>query len=112
MEMVTSWSFLMMMLLGGGGMGVPLGVPPLPEDPVLAKIAPEDCLLYFSSSGMAKPDSKSTNQTEKLFAEPEVQAAVAEVEKLIRASSRSRPRRASRRSKRWRRPALFWSRRS
>ncbi len=85
MEMVTSWSFLMMMLLGGGGMGVPLGVPPLPEDPVLAKIAPEECLLYFSSSGMAKPDSRSTNQTEKLFAEPEVQAVVAEVEKLIRA---------------------------
>jgi hypothetical protein len=74
-----------MMLFGGGGIGVPLGVPPLPEDPALAKIAPEESLLYFSSAGMAKPDARSSNQTEKLFAEPEIQKAAAEVERLIRA---------------------------
>jgi hypothetical protein len=74
-----------MMLFGAGGVGIPLGVPPLPEDPALAKIAPEDCLLYFSSAGMAKPDARSNNQTERLFAEPEVQKVAFEVEKLIRA---------------------------
>jgi hypothetical protein len=72
------------MMVYGGGVGVPLGVPPLPEDPVMAKIAPEECLLYFSSAGMAKPDPKSTNQTELLFAEPEVQHFAAQLEKLIR----------------------------
>src|SRR5437764_1119595 len=84
MEFASSWAFLMLMFAGGGG-GVPLGVPPLPEDPVLTKIAPEECLFYTSSAGMAKPDPKSTNRTEKLFAEPELQTAAAEIEKLIRA---------------------------
>jgi hypothetical protein len=80
----TSWGFLLLMLIGGGGVGFPLGVPPLPEDPALARIAPEQCLLYFSSSGMATPDGKSTNQTEKLFAEPELQRLAAGVETMIR----------------------------
>jgi hypothetical protein len=85
-DFVTSWTFFVMMLFGsGGGVGVPLGVPPLPEDPALAKVAPEECLLYFSSAGMAKPDARSTNRTERLFAEPEVRGAAAEIEKLIRA---------------------------
>src|SRR6516164_8391192 len=75
---------MMMMLVYGGGVGAPLGVPPLPEDPVMAKIAPEECLLYFSSAGMAKPDAKSTNQTERLFAEPELRTLAVEAEKLIR----------------------------
>jgi hypothetical protein len=72
-----------LLLLGGGG-GIPLGIPPLPEDPVLAKVAPEECLVYVASVGMAKPDPRSTNQTEQLFAEPEMRHLVAEVERLIR----------------------------
>ena len=84
MSVASGWAFLILMFAGSGG-GVPLGVPPLPEDPVLAKVAPEECLLYFSSAGMAKPDPKSTNQTEKLFAEPEIRKAVAELENVIRA---------------------------
>ncbi len=78
------WAVLMMMFAGGGGGGLPLGVPPLPDDPTLSKVAPEECLLYFSSAGMAKPDPKSSNQTEKLLAEPEVQKAFADLEKLVR----------------------------
>jgi len=84
MAFASGWAFLMLMFAGSGG-GVPLGVPPLPDDPILAKVAPEECLLYFSSAGMAKPDPESTNQTEKLFAEPEIQKAVADLDKLIRA---------------------------
>ncbi len=82
MAMASGWAILMLMLAGSG---VPLGAPPLPEDPVLAKVAPEECLLYFSSAGMAKPDPKSTNHTEQLLAEPEIQKAVVDLEKLIRA---------------------------
>ena len=83
MEFVTSWLFLLLML-GSGGVGLPLGVPPLPEDVLLGKIAPEECLVYFSSAGMARADTKSSNHTERLFAEPEVRHLAAEVERLIR----------------------------
>jgi hypothetical protein len=79
----TKW-FWMMVLALGGGTSMPLGVPPLPEDPVLARIAPEECLAYFSSAGTAAADPKSSNQTEQLLAEPEVRALAAEVERLIR----------------------------
>ncbi|MGA2058984.1 MAG: DUF1559 domain-containing protein [Thermoguttaceae bacterium] len=65
-------------------LGLPLGVPPLPETQLISKIAPEECLFYVSSSGMAVPDSKSTNQTEQLLAEPEVQKTFGEIEKMIR----------------------------
>ncbi len=69
-----------------GSFGIPLGVPPLAETQLLSKIAPEQCLFYFSSSGMAAADPKSTNQTEQLLAEPEVQKSFAQIEKLIRSN--------------------------
>jgi hypothetical protein len=80
---LAPWLSLFVLL---GSSGLPLGVPPLPETQLLSKIAPEECLFYVSSSGMAAPDSKSTNQTEQLLAEPEVQKSVGEIEKLIRGS--------------------------
>jgi hypothetical protein len=67
-------------------LGLPLGVPPLPETQLISRIAPEECLFYMSTSGMAAPDAKSANQTEQLLAEPEVQQRVGEIEKLIRAN--------------------------
>ena len=42
-----------------GDMGLPLGIPPGPEDPVLARVAPEECLFYMSWAGIASPDPKS-----------------------------------------------------
>lgn len=74
-------SFLFVLL---GSLGLPLGVPPLPETQLLSKIAPEECLFYASSSGMAVPDAKSANQTEQLMAEPELQKAVGKLEKMLR----------------------------
>ena len=79
---IFSWLFLLVM---GGGTSLPLGVPPLPEDPVLAQMAPQECLLYLASFGTGKPDAKSTNQTEQLLAEPEVKHLVAEIERLLQA---------------------------
>jgi hypothetical protein len=55
--------FLTMVLGLGGGIGLPLGIPPSPEDPQMAQMAPEECLFYVSWAGMATPDVKSTNQT-------------------------------------------------
>jgi hypothetical protein len=56
-----------------GGVGLPLGVPPGPEDPIMGRIAPEQCMFYLSWAGTVSPDHNSKNQTEQLLAEPEVQ---------------------------------------
>src|SRR5262245_13377374 len=53
--------------------GVPVGLPPGPEDPVMAQMAPEKCLFYATWSPRSPADPNSDNQTEKLLAEPEVQ---------------------------------------
>ena len=74
---------LVFLLMLGGGLGLPLGVPPLPEDPALARIAPQECLAYFASAGMATANPKSPNHTEQLFAAPEIQRLVAELERHI-----------------------------
>jgi Protein of unknown function (DUF1559) len=47
---------------------------PSAEEPLLSAIAPKECLVYTSWAGRAKPDPNSNNRTEKLLAEPEVQA--------------------------------------
>jgi hypothetical protein len=82
-----------MMLLLAGGVGVPLGVPPLPEDPVLAKAAPDECLGYFASAGMGKAQASSRNHTEQLFAEPQLQRLAAAAEALIRTGLKESTRR-------------------
>jgi hypothetical protein len=74
---------LLMIVTLGGGVGIPLGVPPAAPDPMMAKIAPEKCLYYTTWVGMADPDPASANETEKLLAEPEVVAFVAELESVI-----------------------------
>jgi hypothetical protein len=85
MEMLSG-GFLGVMLLLGGQVGLPLGLPPLPDDPVLSHTAPEECLLYFSWSGVAEPDAKSTNQTEQMLAEPEVKQFIETVGKALGAA--------------------------
>jgi hypothetical protein len=82
------WAGLILLLGLGGGTGLPLGVPPAEEDPVMANVAPEECLFYTTWSGMAEPDPESTNETEKLLAEPEVQHLIGQLEKRIVAALR------------------------
>jgi len=64
--------YLLLMLLGGG-FGMPSGVPPTAEDPLAAKVAPAECLFYASWAGTGTPDAASSNHTEQMLAEPEVQ---------------------------------------
>jgi len=79
-------SFLM---LFSGFLGIPVGMPPEPEDALMARIAPDQCLYYTTWSGMAEPDPNSTNQTEQLLAEPEIQQLVDTVsQKLVGALRR------------------------
>ena len=61
----------------------PLAGPPLPLDPALSAIAPAECLWYASSAGVTEPDPDSTNQTEQLFAEPEVHYFSSELQKQV-----------------------------
>jgi len=74
---------LIFVLLFGGGMGLPLGIPPEPEDPLMARVAPEECLFYTSWAGTAEPDPASQNQTEQLLAEPEIRQMMAEIERAV-----------------------------
>ncbi|MHB8957563.1 MAG: DUF1559 family PulG-like putative transporter [Pirellulaceae bacterium] len=76
------FSQLLLIVLLGGGVGVPLGVPPQEPDPMLANIAPAECLYYSSWVGVAKPDAASTNQTEQLLAEPEVKLLLDELQAI------------------------------
>ena len=60
-------------------------MPPLPLDPALSAVAPQECLWYVASAGKATPDPNSENQIEQLLAEPEVQQfAEAIQEQLLR----------------------------
>ncbi len=89
MSMIFMGPFeLLTIMLLGGGVGLPLGMPPGPEDPVLSRIAPAECLFYLSWSGMAAPDPASKNQTEQLLAEPEVRRFISELDERITDSLR------------------------
>lgn len=82
----TMWAWLL--VFGGGGLPLPLSLPPLPEDPVMSAIAPEECLWYLTWSGCDKPDAKSKNHTEQLLAEEEVQRFGSELERRLVAALR------------------------
>jgi hypothetical protein len=74
---LSGWSsvaIVMAALFGGGFFGLPVSVPPLPADPVIERSATETCLLHASLRGLAEPDGASTNRTEQLLANDEVQA--------------------------------------
>ncbi|HEY5312838.1 MAG TPA: DUF1559 domain-containing protein [Pirellulales bacterium] len=55
-----------------GGSALPVGLPPLPADPMVERATPDECLFYTSWNGTGVPDPKSENHTERLLAEPEV----------------------------------------
>jgi hypothetical protein len=74
---------ILVVLFGFGSAGLPLGIPPLAEDPLLAKVAPEECSLYVSWAGMADPDATTKNSTEQLLAEREMQQFFKQVEAAI-----------------------------
>lgn len=80
--------FTLLLILGGGGLGLPVATPPLPPDPVVERAAPDDCLAFFGWSGTAKADPQSGNATERLVAEPEVQAFLQHVEAVVTSALR------------------------
>ncbi len=79
---------LILLAMLGGGAGLPLGVPPAAEDPMMAQVAPDECILYLTWSGIAEPDPDSSNQTEQLLAEPEVRHMIDEIVRRIKTGLR------------------------
>jgi hypothetical protein len=78
---IGPWLFLLSL---GSGLGVPLGIPPGPDDPVISRVAPEDCVFYTTWAASAPPDRRSKNQAEQMLAEPEVRLFVEHLEKWVR----------------------------
>ena len=63
--------------------GLPFSVPPGPEDPVISRVAPPQCLFYANLTGTGVPSPSSRSETEKLLAEPEVQEFLKAIGKVI-----------------------------
>jgi hypothetical protein len=79
----TGITELAMLLAFLGGFGLPLGLPPEPEKPAMAHVAPAECLFYASWSGMAAANPESKNHTEQLLAEPELQQFARSLERAL-----------------------------
>ncbi len=72
---------LLMVLLMGGGL--PVGMPPLPDDPRMSQVAPEQALVYLSWAGTGDADGKSANTTERLLADPQVKFLIKSIEDAV-----------------------------
>lgn len=62
---------------GGGLLGLPVSVPPLPPDPVIARAAPDACLVHLETAGVAAPDAAAANPTERMLADDEMRTFLA-----------------------------------
>jgi len=79
-SVAVTWIWLLIMS-GAGALSI--GGSPLPLDPALSNIAPEECLWYAGYAGQGEADPDSKNETEQLFAEPQVQAFAEEIQTQV-----------------------------
>lgn len=79
-------SRLLVVMAFAAGPTLPFGLPPEKADPMLAKVAPEECVAYISWSGSAAADAANGNQTEQLLAAPEVQLLLDIIDQRLTAS--------------------------
>jgi prepilin-type processing-associated H-X9-DG protein len=54
-----------------GSMGIPLGISPAPEDPMMMAVAPDECVAYTTWWGMVPPKADG-NVSERWMAQPEM----------------------------------------
>mgnify|MGYP006982498040 FL=1 len=77
----------LMLITTGGGLGsLPLAMPPGELDPVMSRVAPDNCLLYLSWAGTAEASADSDNRTEQLLADPEVRRLLEGLEQRFTAA--------------------------
>ena len=62
-----------------GGLGIPLGMPPGPEDPMLGRFADNDAQIHFAWTGLG--ENTGDDPTSKWMAKPKIQAAVTKLKK-------------------------------
>ena len=62
-------------LIFGSGIGLPMGMPPGPEDPMMFRVAPENCIFYATWTGVGEIDG-AANPTEAWMSQPEIQKMV------------------------------------
>lgn len=87
---LRAFSLIAALLFAGAAHAAPLGLPPLPPNPVLSQVAPDECLFYLALSGSGGADPASPNQTEQLLAEKEIQELVRAAEAAVLNALRSR----------------------
>jgi hypothetical protein len=70
-------------------------LPPKPEDPALARVAPQECMLYCSWAGTTAADANSKNRAERFLAEPEIvrvrAEAVSHLKRLVQSAIKDLP---------------------
>ena len=69
---MTTNIMLFFVLTLSSGLGIPMGVPPAEEDPIIINAAPEECIFYSSWAAMGQIDA-SANPTEAWMAQEELQ---------------------------------------
>jgi len=88
-ELIT---ILLALFSGGGLLGLPLSVPPLPPDPVVERAAPDECLLHLETAGVAAPAEGAANPVERMLADEEVRSFLAAVAReIVSAAKQSVP---------------------
>ena len=80
--------FILLIFSMGSQAGVPLGIPPGPEDPLISQFAPADCLFYTSWSPTIEADP-SANVTERWMANPKIQASFNKLKAAIKLAATS-----------------------
>ena len=80
--------FLVFLLLLGGQTGIPLGMPPGPEDPLMYQVAPEDYLIFTNWASSVKPDP-AANPTERWMGQTEITESYAKLKTAILESNAS-----------------------
>lgn len=84
-------ALLAVLLSFGGAGGLPLSMPPLPPDPVLARVAPDECLFHMETAGLAAPGDGTPNLTERMLSDPEMRGFLAAVVEQLGGLLRQRP---------------------
>ncbi len=72
---------LVFLMFASGGLGLPLGMPPGPEDPMLGRFADNDAQMYFAWTGMGA--IQGDDPTSKWMAKPEILLAVGKFKEAL-----------------------------